>query len=135
MLAWPLANGVTDVLKDACKWSRPSWPEVRAVYPEIHVRVDPLTSYGTASAHAANMMAVAVTFLWIYRPLGWVWLVLALLTGISRIYVGVHWPSEVVLGWLCGAAVATVVVKMWDWAVNRRKEEPAEDLSSRPEES
>lgn len=135
MLAWPLANLVTDVLKDAWQWSRPSWPEVRVIYPDIHVRVDPLTSYGTASAHAANMMAVAVTFLFLYRPLGWVWLVLAVLVGVSRVYVGVHWPSEVVLGWLCGAFASTLIVKCWEAGVNLRKGKTVEDPSPHPEES
>jgi len=132
MLAWPLANAMTDVFKHVGKWPRPSWPENLLLHPDFHVRVEPLTSYGTASAHSANMMAIAVCFLWLYRPLGWVWLGLAVLTGVSRIYVGVHWPSQVVLGWLCGALMGTVVVKTWEAGVNLRK---AALRVSHPEES
>jgi undecaprenyl-diphosphatase len=122
-VAWPLANAVAEALKWGLQTPRPSAPvallvdhgtplaEALARHPEVVLRVAPLGSFGTASAHAANMMAVAVCFLSGHRPLGWAWLVLAILTGLSRIYVGVHYPSQVVLGWVCGAFAAMVVIK------------------------
>jgi undecaprenyl-diphosphatase len=72
-----------------------------------------MTSYGSSSAHAATMMAVATAFLFYNRTLGLVWLGVALLTGVSRIYVGVHYPYQVLLGWAVGAFVAFVAVKSW----------------------
>ena len=135
MPSWLLANATTDVFKNLWPVMRPSAPEMILAHPEFHQWVKPLDSPGTASAHAANMMAVAVAFLWLYRPAGWCWLVVAFLTGVSRVYVGVHWPSQVVLGWLCGAVAATVVVKSWEAGVSLRRRETTADPSSRPEES
>ena len=63
-------------------------------------------SFGTASAHSANMMAVATLFLIVDRKWGTFWLAIAVLTGLSRIYVGVHYPQQVLLGWLVGANAA-----------------------------
>ncbi len=135
LLAFPLADGTTKALKYGLQWNRPSWPDVLAAHPEFHMRVEASTGFGTASAHSANMMAVAVCFLWLCRPVGWFWLMIALLTGVSRIYVGEHWPSEVLFGWICGALAGTVVVKMWAAAVslrNRRKSGSQESQAADP---
>ncbi|MBL8064687.1 MAG: phosphatase PAP2 family protein [Chthonomonadaceae bacterium] len=113
VVCWPLADGATNLLKHWWQWPRPSWPESLLAHPEFIVRVDPLTSFGTASAHSANMMTVATCFLLFDRRLGAAWVTIAVLVGLSRIYVGVHWPSQVLLGWLVGAIVGTLAVLVY----------------------
>lgn len=133
LLAWPLANGFAEALKYGFMMPRPSHPEFG--FAEAIVRVDRLTSFGTASAHAANMAAVAGAYLLAFRPLGYAWAVVAVLTGISRIYVGVHYPYQVLLGWIVGLFCALLMYKMWEAVVHlrgRKREaatEPAEDPS------
>lgn len=130
LLSWPLANLITDILKDTIPMLRPC-----VDFPAAIVRVENLSSPGTASAHAANMMAVAVAFLiglaplrkttWPLRAIIAAWFLLAILTGLSRIYVGVHYPSQVLIGFIVGAVAATIVAgigRKIDAAVARKRE-------------
>ena len=59
------------------------------------------------SNHAMNMAAIAAFMGWHYRALIAPLVVLAILVGISRIYVGVHYPVDVLFGWCWGALIAS----------------------------
>lgn len=122
LLAWPLANEITDQLKNGFQMLRPCVELADAL-----VRVERLTSFGTASAHAANMAAVAYVFSRYLGRWGIPWVLLAFLTGLSRVYVGVHFPSQVLLGWVCGTFAAFLVTETYEafvrWRDARRREE------------
>jgi undecaprenyl-diphosphatase len=61
------------------------------------------------SAHAAWSMALAATIALAAPPAGVIALGVALLTGVSRVRLGVHYPSDVIGGQLIGAAVSILV--------------------------
>lgn len=117
LVAWALANGFTEALKNGFQMTRPCVDLI-----DCKIRVGKLTSFGTASSHAANMAAVAFAFTATLGRWGWFWIPIALLVGISRIYVGVHYPSQVVLGWICGAFAGFLVVTMYRvWTELRKR--------------
>lgn len=103
LIAFPIADGITNVLKHAFPTLRPcNDPATVAL-----LRIGATTSSGTASAHSANMAAVATVFLGTLRGFGAPWAVLAFLVGYSRVYNGVHYPYQVGLGWTVGILVGT----------------------------
>lgn len=61
------------------------------------------------SDHAAGAFVIA-TSIWIWRKRdGWIWLILAAAVSISRVWTGVHYPSDVIAGMLIGVGSAFLV--------------------------
>lgn len=51
--------------------------------------------------------------------------ILTLMVGYSRVYIGVHWPTDVLAGWCLGAAWATLCWMVALWLQRRGQIEPA----------
>ncbi len=129
LVAIGIANTMTNVAKEAYQGNRPfqdlgyvSEPTEFTLQNQdkVFLRVGHSDSRGTASAHSANMAALAFTMCFYLRWWGLPWALVALLTGISRIYTGAHYPYQVGLGWLCGIFAALVVIKTWEAFVRLR---------------
>ena len=54
------------------------------------------------SGHAATFFAIAIAVYFFDRKLGILSFIIALLVGVARVYVGVHWPIDIVVGALIG---------------------------------
>ena len=66
------------------------------------------------SSHAANMFAATMVLFLFYRKSLWLMLPLALGVSFSRVYNGVHYPSDVFAGAIIGAgyaAAATITIE------------------------
>ena len=62
------------------------------------------------SGHAANTFALATVVAVFYRRWGWLAFLPAAVVAYSRIYVGSHWPADVLVSCFLGAGTALVVV-------------------------
>jgi undecaprenyl-diphosphatase len=72
--------------------------------PDLLPHLDIVHSYSFPSGHAAyNMMLFGALAMLSRRRIGYVLagMVIALI-GISRVWLGVHWPSDVLAGWITG---------------------------------
>jgi len=81
-----------------------------------------VASYSFPSGHATTSSAVALTFAWVLarerlapRPLA---LALGLLVpftiGLSRVYLDLHWATDVLAGWAVGCFVAAVCAAFYE---------------------
>jgi len=81
--------------------------------PSAHVpQADPLMGAGgwsLPSGHAATAFAGAVALAYFWRRAAPLFFLLATAIAFSRVYVGVHYPGDV----LAGAALGTVVALAW----------------------
>lgn len=84
------------------------------------------------SNHASNMMALAGVGWWFTRGrVRWLWFLLPLVIGYSRVYLGFHYPTDVLAGWLLGALLATLVISLVGKRV--KPETPVTDETSADE--
>jgi len=75
--------------------------------------------FGFISSHAANSFGVAFLFLlWIRR--GWFSAIIiswALLVAYSRVYLGVHYPGDVLVGGIWGAGCGCLIFLLYRWSL------------------
>ena len=86
--------------------------------PDPAGRLDAVSSFSFPSAHAANSMIAWLGLALIaapprLRPLAVTGAVaLALLVGLTRVVLAVHWPSDVIGGWAFGAAWPLLLLRV-----------------------
>ena len=67
------------------------------------------------SQHASGAAAVAVLVSRRHPRLGWAFWTLAVIIGLSRIYLGRHFPTDVLTGFLLGAISSWLVLSGERW--------------------
>lgn len=64
------------------------------------------------SAHAANNFAAAAVLSFSYSKFKWVFYIIAFLIAFSRVYIGVHYPSDIIAGGIIGFAIGFIVISL-----------------------
>ena len=103
-----LINGA---VKDAFKAKRPiGEPGIRSL------RVETATGYSFPSGHTQTATTFWTSLMIIFRK-KWMYIlgsIMILGVGLSRLYLGVHWPIDVICGWIFGIVFTIMFSKLFD---------------------
>ena len=80
------------------------------VISQVHLLAGCSHSGSFPSSHAANIFAAGSILTFLYRRAWLIWLAIAVTVSFSRIYVGVHYPLDVVGGAFYGILLAAVIL-------------------------
>lgn len=88
--------------------------------PDVSLHLVEQGGYSFPSGHSVTSIIVYGLLIYLLHKhckndvlrtsLSWLCLLLALFIGPSRIFVGVHWPTDVLCGWLIGGAVLIIAI-------------------------
>lgn len=109
------ANGLNSALKMALHMPRPFW--VSDAVQVLAVE----TSFGAPSGHAqisATVWPMAASILR-SKAAAWGAALVVLLIGLSRLYLGVHFPHDVLLGWAIGLLTWQILLHAWQPVAER----------------
>jgi len=85
-------------------------------------------TFSLPSNHAVNAFVMATIFSHFFRKAALPMFFIAFLVGFSRIYVGVHYPFDVIAGAVWGGFIAGTVLFLHKWSSKRFKERPYETI-------
>ncbi|MEV6113941.1 phosphatase PAP2 family protein [Streptomyces sp. NPDC052109] len=119
-----VAAVVQQSVKSAVDRPRPVWPDP----------VDSARYAAFPSGHAMTATVVCGLLLWLLHRFGvgrvrWRATVVAAVVsvvgvGVTRVWLGVHWPSDVLGGWLFGALLVLLAVAAYEWPRHREGAPP-----------
>lgn len=89
-------------------WDRPRPYVTHHIAHPWSVATDP----SFPSDHTTVSFAIAFAVLALDLPVGAIFVALAALIGIGRLFIGAHYPSDVLAGFVLGLLVAAVVVRL-----------------------
>ncbi|MDD5311441.1 MAG: phosphatase PAP2 family protein [Dehalococcoidia bacterium] len=104
-----LSNYINICLKDLLMQPRPF-----DINPSV--KLGSVEGYGMPSGHAQSAVVVwGAVALWVRRK--WFWalaIVIILLISFSRVYLGLHFPTDVFAGWVTGAILLLIYIAIGD---------------------
>jgi len=114
-----LTDQTTNLIKNTLQRLRPgNDPEIAGFIRAVQYR----SSFSFVSGHASTSMAVTIFLYWVLRPylkymgLFFIW---PAIFAYSRIYLGLHYPGDILMGYLWGIITSFLVLKLYIYLRDR----------------
>ncbi|MDQ0416341.1 undecaprenyl-diphosphatase [Croceifilum oryzae] len=105
-----LALGVSHLIVQILKWLLPRIrPHLK--HEHLHSFPNSLTDYSFPSGHTTAAFSVAMTFCLYDATLTYLFIPIAIMVGYSRIYLALHYPTDVLIGSVIGSLTAYAFVE------------------------
>jgi len=115
-----LADWGADILKHLFEKPRPC-----SMFENVHLLAGCTNSYSMPSNHAVNSFAFVTPFFILFKNrTRYVFLMVAFLVSFSRVYVGVHYPSDIIAGALFGAGASLLLMALYNRVYEQFKVKP-----------
>ena len=102
-----ISGALNDTLKIICHSPRPYW-----VTPDVKAFTS-MSSFGMPSAHAQNALVFFGCIAATLRK-KWIWILciaIIILIGIARVYQAVHFPLDIITGWIVGLVILLLFLR------------------------
>jgi len=113
------SDQLAGLLKHTIQRLRPS--NDPAVSPFTHVFFNKGGEFGFVSAHAANLFAFATFTIRLFKNTRYTWFILfwASIIVYSRIYLGLHYPGDILGGIVLGVIVGSLIYKLLKYSESK----------------
>lgn len=98
-IAWGASYFLKDIFMD---------PRPFVVFSDIISKVETPLFDSLPSGHATLFAAISASIFFYHRFMGLFFLTAALVIGWARIATGVHWPSDIIAGYIVGVSIAVI---------------------------
>jgi undecaprenyl-diphosphatase len=125
-----LTDQTTNLIKNTFQRLRPgSNPELADLIRAVQTR----KSFSFLSGHASNSMAAAFFLFMVLRPyLKYMWIIFLwpLVFAYSRIYLGLHYPFDIICGYCWGILMSLIILKLYAYLRDRFFPKQKENLDN-----